>query len=949
MVIRSELERLAREAAAIADGRARREFLRATAALHSPEAVEAIYDEAVKFTRVDLAQADRLAQAARWLAARLADRGCRAQALRATGHVLYARGRYEEAVARYEGALGLMRALGREVDAGRTLSGALHSLIYLGRYEQALAWADEARAIFERHGDRLRLARLDLNTANIYYRQDRFEEALILYCRACDELRASGGPQDVAAVLSNMAVCSISLNDFAGALEYYQEARAWCDRHGMPLLVAEADYNVAYLHYLRGEYVRAIELYNQAREHCRRLDDRYHAALCDLDQAEMCLELNLVEDAADLAASALERFRHLGLGYEAAKAMAFLAIAVSRQGNAARALELFAAARKGFIRERNPVWPALIDLYQALVLFDGGAAARPRRLARAALRFFSSSSLSGKAALCELLLARLDLAAGKPARALRACRSALERLREAEAPALICHAWFVLGQAREALGDRPAALEAYRAALARLEGLRSGLRGEELKIAFVKDKLAIYESLVWLTRDEPETAFRYIEQAKSRSLADLIAFRAGELPPSSAASGALVAEARRLREEIAFSLRRLEAHETRPEEHTPAYVEALRRRTRHVEGRLARTLRELHETDRDLGTLENASIAEPEEIRASLPADTRLVEYYLARGTLYCCVAGREGLDCVPLGDSARVLELFRLLRFQLSKFRLGAGYTEVFQEPLRAATAAHLSALYGALVAPIRGRLAASRLIIVPHGFLHYLPFHALSDGGRYLCDDFAISYAPSATVYHFCRAKRSAGEGALVLGIPDRLAPHIAGEVEAVAATLPGARVYLGAEASSARLRRHGPASRVIHVATHGLFRQDNPMFSSLRLGDAPLTLYDLYGLRLGAELVTLSGCGTGLNAVVGGDELLGLLRGLLYAGARSVLASLWDVNDESTAEFMRLFYLRLRGEPDKAAALGGAMRDLRARYPHPYHWAPFVLVGAPVDAGP
>src|SRR5690606_5012978 len=98
-----------------------------------------------------------------------------------------------------------------------------------------------------------------------------------------------------------------------------------------------------------------------------------------------------------------------------------------------------------------------------------------------------------------------------------------------------------------------------------------------------------------------------------------------------------------------------------------------------------------------------------------------------------------------------------------------------------------------------------------------------------------------------------------------------------------------------------------------------------------------------RLGPELVTLSGCATGLNAVVGSDELLGLLRGLLYAGARSALASLWDVHDRSTAAFMRLFYGRLASCPDKAAALSGAMRDLRDRYPHPCSWAPFVLVGA------
>ena len=91
-----------------------------------------------------------------------------------------------------------------------------------------------------------------------------------------------------------------------------------------------------------------------------------------------------------------------------------------------------------------------------------------------------------------------------------------------------------------------------------------------------------------------------------------------------------------------------------------------------------------------------------------------------------------------------------------------------------------------------------------------------------------------------------------------------------------------------------------------------------------------------------MTLSGCGTGLNVVVGGDELLGLKRGLLYAGAQGVLLTLWDVNDQSTAEFMKLFYERLQRDPDKAQALQYAMAEIRREYPHPFYWAPFVLLG-------
>ena len=119
---------------------------------------------------------------------------------------------------------------------------------------------------------------------------------------------------------------------------------------------------------------------------------------------------------------------------------------------------------------------------------------------------------------------------------------------------------------------------------------------------------------------------------------------------------------------------------------------------------------------------------------------------------------------------------------------------------------------------------------------------------------------------------------------------------------------------------------------------------MFSAVRLGNGALSLLDLYQLRLSADLVALSGCGTGLSAIVGGDEMVGLVRGLLYAGARSVLVTLWDVNDRTTATFMQSFYEQMKANPDKGQALTAAMQALRAQYPHPYFWAPFALIGDP-----
>lgn len=317
----------------------------------------------------------------------------------------------------------------------------------------------------------------------------------------------------------------------------------------------------------------------------------------------------------------------------------------------------------------------------------------------------------------------------------------------------------------------------------------------------------------------------------------------------------------------------------------------------------------------------------------------------MARGTVFGTVLDRDQLEIVALTTGSRVRELQRLLQFQLSRTKLGEERIDSFLSLVDEAIRNHLRELYGELIAPLRHHLRGSHLIVVPHGFLHYVPFHALWNGAGYLVDEFSISYAPSAGVFHLCATKEAdCDDRSLVLAVADQRAPHILEEARAVCESLPEATLLLGEEASEDVLRRLGGRCRFVHIATHGLFRRDNPMFSAIQLGTTRLSLFDLYSLRLGAELVVLSGCGTGLNAVLGADELVGLTRGLLYAGAQSVLVTLWDVHDASTAQFMRRFYDHLARGSHRAKALQRAMHDLRQDYPNPYYWAPFVLIGKP-----
>lgn len=320
-----------------------------------------------------------------------------------------------------------------------------------------------------------------------------------------------------------------------------------------------------------------------------------------------------------------------------------------------------------------------------------------------------------------------------------------------------------------------------------------------------------------------------------------------------------------------------------------------------------------------------------------------LLEYFSIGERLYAAVVLADRVSVVPLVSSAVIAQRLRMLQFQFSKFALSADYIARFGTVLMKSTQAHLRALFDDIFAPLEHLIELRDLVVVPHGPLHSVPFHALFDGRQYLVDRFTLCYAPSAGIFTHCHREpdRNAGQ-CLILGVDDPKTPFIGEEVRAVASAVPDAEVLLGPDATEEALREKGPHSRLIHIASHGYFRRDSPMFSAIGLSNSYLNLYDLYHMNLPVDLLTLSGCVTGLNVVEGGDELLGLTRGLLYAGARSLLLSLWDVDDRSTSEFMTKFYSRLGTRATKAAALRDAMLALRQRYPHPYFWAPFKLIG-------
>ena len=259
---------------------------------------------------------------------------------------------------------------------------------------------------------------------------------------------------------------------------------------------------------------------------------------------------------------------------------------------------------------------------------------------------------------------------------------------------------------------------------------------------------------------------------------------------------------------------------------------------------------------------------------------------------------------------------------------------------------------LYKLLIEPVLPFIKTKLVYISPDSVLNYLPFEALRKDGRYLIEDFSIAYAPSASVLKVCMDReRNRRESVLALGNPNLKNPafrlvHAENEVNSLEGLFPQVDIYAGDDATESVVKEHGDGYDILHFACHGELNLDEPMLTSLRLApddenDGYLHAGEVFEHDLSASLVVLSACNSALGELTSGNELMGLTRSFLYAGAPSIVASLWTVDDRSTSYLMQQFYRNL-ATMSKADALRAAKLATMKEYPDPFHWAAFCLQG-------
>jgi CHAT domain-containing protein/uncharacterized protein HemY len=484
-----------------------------------------------------------------------------------------------------------------------------------------------------------------------------------------------------------------------------------------------------------------------------------------------------------------------------------------------------------------------------------------------------------------------------------------------------------------------------------------------------------------------ERALQYSEQSRARALVELLAEREVELSPQSEEQESLLAEELNLKHRLAWAHDRLaEAH--RQANTAPQILVSLAAEERELEDSLEHLQRRLRQAFPAYAAIEYPEPLTAEEIQAALDPRTLLLEYDATGNETFVWSVRRERFAMARLAATAETLG--ELVDASVGAYRHGLELDPSSAPDDAGRARARLSEL---LLTPVPPEfwVGVERLVVVPDGPLHYLPFELLpepEEGRALLTDRHPIAYAPSFTALEnlrrFWRAADD-GAGGAFLGFGDpafardghraeeaqgafesqltrrirelRPLPYSRLEVERISCALgTGATAYIGQDATEYRVKSECDGYRYVHFATHGLLDDENPLYSGLALAppraeeraaqdglDDMLQVYEMFGLRLSAELVVCSACDTGRGTIREGEGLVGMSRALFFAGARCVILSLWPVPDAATARVMEQLYRELqRGRPVVEALRLAKARERELEYGDPFYWAAFVAVG-------
>ena len=819
-------------------------------------------------------------------------------------------------------------------------------LLAKGSFEEVAPKAYEAVSLSQSIGDKIRQSRSLMYVALGRFHGGHLEESIEPFKQSAALAGEGGDPRLQALALRSAAVLLVDVGQFDDALFFYNEA-------------------LTLQRTLKNRAAEASLLGNIGR---------IYAAMRDYAKAERLLResLNIAVDLHDelVQFSALAKLANMEIG----RSNYDQALKYSAEALQLRSTEIDAAMRNELLHDI------------AIAHFEAGNNQEAADVLEQVVAFERKGKIASAEGAARASLAQVQLRMGKTDQALASAGDALTMLRRSGAdPSVQAGVLYTQALAQRKLGRNEEALTSLRAAISLIERARLlTVSTERARAEFFSGKSAVYvaaiELLSALRRDDE--ALAVAESYHGRAFLDSLAESRADLRKA--------VPREFLVSEDAMLGRISEIQKQLWQENIPPSTEQkLKQELADAESALEQFLLEAHHTNPQYASLKHFRPLSPARVQQELlDSETVLIEYVLGSEESYAWLVSKEGVVAAKLPPEKDLNGLIGEYRKALLERPGGT---------VEAQSAARLNSLserlYAALIAPFQDRLnARQRLLIVPDKSLAYLPFETLlsrktvgSSRTEYLVERFAITYAPSASALAEVREMRSRPQPQALVAFADPLyeaagaqvrstaspakndlsergldlrpLPYTRTEANNIGALFPVAqrKIFLGAEASEQNVKSAALADyRYLHFATHGVVDEDVPSRSGVILSlvgndkeDGILQMPEIMRLKLNADLVTLSACRTGLGEVVGGEGVLGLTRAFMYAGARSVVASLWNVNDTATAELMKSFYANLKKGQSKDEALRqaklGLLHGRQVSWRNPYYWAPFVLAGA------
>lgn len=851
----------------------------------------------------------------------------------------FAKGEYAEALVHCDSAFVIATALKDDGLSGRILWTMAHIYTYSGRVDTGFVVIDSALTIARSVGDRKEEARALLAISRFCNFTNESDRGLA-YCDSAIALaRTVGDPRIESRSLSIYGLFYCQLSQYDQAIDCLDSSLV-IDRKTIGMGHVRTYLSLQWAHRALSHWNEALALCDSALNVTRRLQDKREISTCLLYRAVTFLEFGQFDAAISNYDSAYAIAKEINDTENMAYILASLGECFLQRKQYEQALEHFSSAHTGALTINDEFLEAgakiciglsccgLSDLAPALAYLDS------------ALVLARKINVVHYIAWCYQGIGSVYFRRGDYDRALAYYDSAYVTFKgfkyKSGQAMMLDH----LGQVYEKLGEPDDAIDSYKASIEIRESIRKGFKKEDLERTYVEVQRDVYERLisVLINLERYEEAFEYMERSRSQKLRRTL---------EDQGIAAYDPSLKRILERIdflEFEIQGLNARVNNKQVSERQFVAALNE----LEGKRNQALVDLKIYHPGLYNVMMPQMKTLEYIQDQMPEKTAFVEYMLASDRYVIFLFSRDRFVFRQVELKSSVVDSIALQ--SLNDMRWLASKDVVDER---------LEVLYRILLEPVENEIDKfAEVVIIPFGILHYVPFHALrketvEGQDEYLVQYKRISYLPSALfLTDLTQAKMQAKKELLAYANCDGTLPSAEIEVDSICQIYPGACIWKGDSATKDRLIGCCGDYRMIHLATHGILDAD-PRFSYIVLAppeQGNLTVREIMGLHGNFEhtsLVTLSACETAVEEdfASAGMELTTLSNAFKVAGVPSIVATLWEIADRSTAVLMKDFYANLSTKRmDKMESLRKAQVALldHPQYSHPYYWAPFVLIG-------